>query len=113
MSARKRTIEAVNRSKTQNRRLKNMKRIVKWLETRFSRPAVAVETDQHPPRVVARIDRVEKDDDEYTVEYSCGSDIYTSDDTVSRRQLSDLNEPLLDADEPAEFNPYNKSQIGN
>ncbi len=90
-----------------------MKRIVKWLETRFSGPSAAVETDERPARVVARIDRVKEDDDEYTVEYSCGSDIYTSDDTVSRRQLNDLNEPPQDADESAEFNPYNKSQLGS
>jgi len=93
-----------------------MKRIVKWLETRFSRTSTAHETDERPARVVARLERVEKVDkvdDEYTVEYSCGTDIYTSDDTVSRRQLNDLNEPLPDADQSAEFNPYNKSQLGN
>jgi hypothetical protein len=106
-----------------------MKRIIDWLETKFSRHSAPSETDEWRPPVQVRVKRTEKAEEEYTVESSCGGayldrvenrrqgkdaptpDSYACDDTVANRQLSILNKPELDADESAGFDPYSTGRF--
>ena len=102
-----------------------MKRIIDWLETKFSRNSATIEAGEWRPPVQVRAERTEKAEEQNTVGSSCGGaypdhvenhrqgtdsstpDSYACDDTVAHRQLSFLNEPALDAGESAGFNPYN------
>jgi hypothetical protein len=106
-----------------------MKRIIDWLETKFSRHSAPSETDEWRPPVQVRVKRTEKAEDEYTVESGYGGaypdyvenhrqgkdtstpDSYSCDDTVANRQLSFLNEPALDAGKSARSNPYNTGRF--
>ncbi|MCK5326400.1 MAG: hypothetical protein KAJ57_10330 [Woeseiaceae bacterium] len=106
-----------------------MKRILNWLETKFSRHSATIGTDEWHPSVEVRVKRTENAEEENTVEISCGGeyrdrveshrqvkdvpmpDIYACDDTVAQRQLNILNEPTLDDGESAGFDPYNSGRF--
>jgi len=106
-----------------------MKRILNWLETKFSRHSAAIEADEWLPPAQIKIRPPKIVEEEYTVEVSCGGeyperveshkqgkdvplpDSYACDDTVAQRQLSILNELPLDAGESAGFDPYNTGRF--
>ena len=106
-----------------------MKRILNWLETKFSRHSATIGTDGRRPAVEVSVKRTENAEEEYIVEISCGGeyrdrvekhrqvkdvpvpDIYACDDTVAQRQLSILNEPTLEDGESAGFDPYNSGRF--
>jgi hypothetical protein len=115
--------------KTRNWQLQKMKQIIDWLGTKFSLNSTTIVADQWRPPVQVIVERTEKAEEECTVESSCGGthpdhaennwqgndtstpDSYACDDTVANRQLSFLNEPVLDARESAEFDPYNTGRF--
>ena len=66
-----------------------MKRILKWLETKFSGHSAAVEADEHHTPV----------------------DEYVSDDAITQPALRTLDESLLDASESIGFDPYNSGSF--
>ena len=106
-----------------------MKRIIDWLETKFSRHSAPSEADEWRSPVQVRVKRTEKAEEEYTVGSSCGGaypdyvenhsqgkdastpDSYACDDTVANRQLSFLNKPALDAGKSVRSNPYNTGRF--
>ena len=106
-----------------------MKRILNWLETKFSRHSATIGADEWHPPVKVRVKRTESAEEEYTVEISCGGEyrdraenhrhvkdvpkpnIYACDDSIAQRQLNILNESPPDADESAGFDPYNTGRI--
>ena len=81
-----------------------MKRIIDWLETKFSRHSAPSEADEcgaYP---------------DYVENHSQGKDAstpdsYACDDTVANRQLSFLNKPALDAGKSVRSNPYNTGRF--
>ena len=84
-----------------------MKRILKWLETKFSRHSAAVEADEPdtPVGVTVRV-RVKPKDiakEEYSVE--------VADDTITQRALGILDESSLDASESTGVDPYNSGSF--
>jgi hypothetical protein len=85
-----------------------MKRILEWLEAKFSRHSAATEAAEGQTPVCVRVNRMQHPEDEYTIEISCGiemNDTYTCDDTAAQRQLDDLNEPPADAGGSARLDP--------
>ena len=106
-----------------------MRRILNWLEAKFSRHSATIEADEWHPPVEVSVKRIKNAEEEYTVEVSCGSEYpervenhrqvkdvptpnsYACDDTIAQRQLNILNESPPDADESAGFDPYNTGRI--
>ena len=66
-----------------------MKRVLKWLETKFSRHSAAVEADERHTPV----------------------DEYVSDDAITQPALRILDESSLDASESIGFDPYNSGSF--
>ena len=105
-----------------------MKRVLKWLETKFSRHSAVVEADEHHTPVGVRVRPVENAKEEYSVEVALDAEVpdrveshepeenvlildkYT-DDTITQRTLGILDESSLDPSESTGFDPYNSGSF--
>ena len=105
-----------------------MKRILKWLETKFSRHSAAVEADERHAPVGVRVIPKDIAKEEYSVEVALDAEVpdrveshepeenalildkYT-DDTITQRALGILDESSLDPSESTGVDPYNSGSF--
>ena len=103
-----------------------MKRVLKWLETKFSRHSAVVEADEHHTPV--GVSPTESAQEEYSVEVAFDASVpggvesdepeenvlildkYT-DDTITQRTLGILDESSLDPSESTGVDPYNSGSF--
>ncbi len=106
-----------------------MKRVLRWLATKFSRHSAPVEADERHTPVGVRVRPTENAQKENSVESGLdagvpgrvesqepGNDIPMSniddcDDTSTRLQLEPLDESSLDAGESPGYNPYDTGSL--
>ncbi len=95
-----------------------MKRIMRWLETRFSRPQVSIAWDQH-----SNHESVKPRGDDYKVDLPYGiqepapnaqmPDICADEQVAPAADLDILDQPSPVDDESAGYNPYDTGVLQN
>ncbi len=106
-----------------------MKRVLKWLATKFSPHSATVEADERHTPVGVSVRPTQNAQKEYDAgsgpiagvpgqveSQEPGKDIpmpniYACDDTITQAKLSVLDESSLDAGESAGFDPYNSGSF--
>ena len=95
-----------------------MKRVLKWLETKFSRHSAAVEADERHTPVGVRVKPKDIAEEEYSVEFAFdepGENVLIpdkyADDTITQRALGILDESSLDATESSGVDPYDTGRF--
>ena len=103
-----------------------MKRVLNWLETKFSRHSAVAEADERSAPV--GVSPTESAQEEYSVEFAFdgsvpgrvesdepGENILTpdkyADDTITQRALGILDESTLDASDSTGDDPYNSGSF--
>ena len=106
-----------------------MKRVLRWLATKFSRHSATVEADERQTPVGVSVRPIKNVEEEHSVESGLdagvpervesqepGKDIPMpniddGDDTITHLQLEPLDESSLDANESRGYNPYDTGSL--
>ena len=105
-----------------------MKRVLKWLETKFSRHSAVVEADEHHTPAAVKVRPVENAKEEYSIEVAFDADgpdrveshepeenvlipDKYADDTITQRALGILDESSLNTSESTGVDPYNSGSF--